>query len=48
MDEKKDMLLTAELKEEEKIEADSPTETESTEEAPSPAQTGSILKKIFV
>lgn len=47
MDEKKDMLLTAELKEEEKIEADSPTETESTEEAPSPAQTGSILKKIF-
>lgn len=48
MDEKKDMLLTAELKEEEKIEADSPTETESTEEAPSPAQTGSILMKIFV
>lgn len=47
MDEKKDMLLTAELKEEEKIEADSPTETESTEEATSPAQTGSILKKIF-
>ena len=50
MDEKKDMLLTAELKEEEKIEADSPTDNgnESTQEISSPAQTGSILKKIFV
>lgn len=48
MDEKKDMLLTAEPKEEEKIEADSPTNDETTEEISSPAQTGSILKKIFV
>lgn len=48
MDEKKDMLLTAELKEEEKIEDDSPTEPENTEDISSPAQTGSILKKIFV
>lgn len=48
MDEKKDMLLTAELKEEEKIEADSPTDGENDREISSPAQTGSILKKIFV
>ena len=48
MDEKKDMLLTAELKEEEKIEADSPTDGENDKEISSPAQTGSILKKIFV
>ena len=48
MDEKKDMLLTAELKEEEKIEADSPTDDKNDSEISSPAQTGSILKKIFV
>ena len=48
MDEKKDLLLTAELKEEEKIEADSPTDGENDREISSPAQTGSILKKIFV
>lgn len=48
MDEKKDMLLTAEPKEEEKIEADSPTDDKNDNEISSPAQTGSILKKIFV